>query len=235
MDSLLNNPGSFLDSHIHFFDGISKTITTKSIVCSSSIHEWETISTLHNSIFIKSYGLHPWEIDSYSQENIEKLEKLLIHDKNSFLGEIGLDFCRDNKEQQEEIFCKQLYLANKHCRNIIIHSVKAWHRIIKPIELIVKDSSINIMFHGFNASEAITKKLIKKENYYFSFSPKSNLKGINLIPKNRLLVESDYNSNNSENYSDVFTKNITRISKEMEIDCSELLRLTTDNFHEFIR
>ena len=235
MDLLLNNEFFFLDSHTHFFDDISKTIVSPSIICGTSIIDWDMISQLNGSTFNKAYGIHPWYIDNNSIETLPKLEKLLISQDECIIGEVGLDFSRDNRELQEAIFCKQLEFAEKHKKNIIIHCVKAWHRVIHLIEKYIKDESINIMFHGYNASIDITSQLIKNKNYYFSFSPKSNLVGLELIPENKLLVESDCDCSNNRNYSTVFKSNITRVSKKSQIDLKTLSEISQKNFYAFLK
>ena len=69
-------------------------------------------------------GIHPNEFESMNDESIKYIEDNLNNKKIVGIGEIGLDYNWDteNKELQKEYFIKQILLAKKYNKVIVIHS-----------------------------------------------------------------------------------------------------------------
>ena len=69
-------------------------------------------------------GIHPEEIDNINSNSFKIIEENINNPKIVGIGEIGLDyhFIKDNKIKQQEIFIKQIELANKYKKTIVIHS-----------------------------------------------------------------------------------------------------------------
>lgn len=69
-------------------------------------------------------GIHPDHASGYTDEDIEEIRKLAAHPKAVAIGEIGLDFYygTDDREEQQELFRKQIRLANELRMPIMIHS-----------------------------------------------------------------------------------------------------------------
>ncbi|MDD5823439.1 MAG: TatD family hydrolase [Firmicutes bacterium] len=69
-------------------------------------------------------GIHPEHASVVTDEDIEEIRKLSAHPKVKAIGEIGLDFYygKDNKEDQIELFRKQIRLANELKMPIMIHT-----------------------------------------------------------------------------------------------------------------
>ena len=69
-------------------------------------------------------GLHPEFASNYIQDQIEFIEKNCLNDKIVGIGEIGLDYHYPNmdKEKQKGLFIKQIKLAQKYHKTIVIHS-----------------------------------------------------------------------------------------------------------------
>ena len=69
-------------------------------------------------------GIHPSEYDDMNEENLKFLEENLQNSKIVGIGEIGLDYHWDDidKDKQREFFIKQLLLANKYKKTVVIHS-----------------------------------------------------------------------------------------------------------------
>lgn len=72
-------------------------------------------------------GVHPCYADSWNDDSIEELEKLLRHDKIVALGEMGLDYYRrdDNRDVQKRAFTEQLALASSKKMPVITHDREA--------------------------------------------------------------------------------------------------------------
>lgn len=68
-------------------------------------------------------GIQPGEIDDYTDDNLEFIESHICDDKILAVGEIGLDYHYDgDRELQKELFRRQLVIANKYRKPVIIHS-----------------------------------------------------------------------------------------------------------------
>ena len=79
-------------------------------------------------------GIHPDHAASYTDADIEEIRLLAAEPKAVAIGEIGLDFYygTDDREQQQELFRKQIRLANELRMPIMIHSRDA-HQLTMDI------------------------------------------------------------------------------------------------------
>ena len=79
-------------------------------------------------------GIHPDHASAYTDADIEEIRKLAAHPKAVAIGEIGLDFYygTDDREEQQELFRKQIRLANELRLPIMIHSRDA-HQLTMDI------------------------------------------------------------------------------------------------------
>lgn len=144
-----------------------------------------------------SAGIHPWDIPKVKNldEHLKILRELKKHKFFFALGEMGLDKTRENFNQQEDTFKKQLLLAKElKIKAIVIHCVKAFNEVIR----ILKDTSFDqsIIFHDYNGNESITKELLKRKSYfsYGSSLYRENSQGhksLKLIPLERIFLETD--------------------------------------------
>ena len=79
-------------------------------------------------------GIHPDHASTYTDADIEEIRKLAADPKAVAIGEIGLDFYygTDDREEQQELFRKQIRLANELRMPIMIHSRDA-HQLTMDI------------------------------------------------------------------------------------------------------
>ena len=130
----------FFDSHAHYNDdrfkenkyeiieSMYKNDNITRIVCAgynvnSSIEAVEIANKCEHVYAI--VGISPNDIEEYSSGNIKRIEDLAKNNnKVVAIGEIGLDYywVKDNKELQNELFSKQIDLANSLELPIVIHS-----------------------------------------------------------------------------------------------------------------
>lgn len=147
--------------------------------------------------FVKAYsiGIHPWYITENRIEGDLMIIEQRLSDINCFaLGECGLDKAIGISLQlQIEIFQKQLILAERYNKPIIIHCVKAFQEVIA----IRKKNKISVpmIIHGFSKNSTIAKQLIDNGFYlsfgkYFLRNPKSE-KIFQSIPEDRIFLETD--------------------------------------------
>lgn len=81
-------------------------------------------------------GLHPSELAEYNCENMQWLEENLQNPKIVGVGEIGLDYHYEgyDKEKQISAFIKQISLAKKYHKPVVIHSRDAMEDTLKIIK-----------------------------------------------------------------------------------------------------
>lgn len=147
------------------------------------------------SISFYSIGIHPWYI---KEEEIE-LELKIIEEKLKTenclaIGECGLDKRIEVPfEKQIEVFEKQLALAEKHKKPVVIHCVAAFQEVIaikKKMKI-----SVPMIIHGFSKNIQVAEQLIK-EGFYISFGKyllrNPDLKTVfEKIPNDRFFLETD--------------------------------------------
>lgn len=107
-------------------------------------------------------GIHPTEITDNIEEHLKYIEKH-INDKHIVgIGEIGLDYHYDcNKELQKQIFIRQIQLALKYKKPIVIHTRDA---IQDTYDILNKENAyqVNVTIHCFSESLEMAKLFIKK-------------------------------------------------------------------------
>ncbi|WP_298119127.1 TatD family hydrolase [Flavobacterium sp.] len=127
-------------------------------------YPWEFDATIPNY----SIGIHPWYIDVNRLENdLKVIEEKLQLDECLALGECGLDKRIDIPlALQIEVFEKQIALAEKYQKPLVLHLVAAFDELIaikKRLKI-----KVPIVIHGFSKNEQVAKQLIDN-GFYLSF------------------------------------------------------------------
>jgi len=147
------------------------------------------------SVQFFSIGIHPWYIE------VEKVEKHLtiIEEKLQLqnclaLGECGLDKRIEiPMEIQTQVFEKQLVLAKKYKKPVILHCVSAYQEVIEIKKRLQVD--VPMVIHGFSKNEQVAKSLLDN-GFYLSFG-KYLLRNPELalvfeqVPDHQFLLETD--------------------------------------------
>ncbi|HEY1197079.1 TatD family hydrolase [Flavobacterium sp.] len=142
-----------------------------------------------------SIGIHPWYIDENRLETDLKIieEKLQLENCLS-IGECGLDKRIEVPlDLQISVFEKQLELAEKFRKPVVIHCVAAFQEVIE----IKKNKKITVpmIIHGFSKNKQVAEQLIKA-GFYLSFG-KYLLKNPDLesvfrdVPNDQFFLETD--------------------------------------------
>lgn len=139
-----------------------------------------------------SLGIHPWYINNAWLKDFDDVVHFAQQKNVLAIGECGLDkICTTDFVLQQEVFVRQIELANQLQKPIIIHCVKAWQ---ETIFLLKKYSKTTVIFHGFNKNIQLAKQLLDA-GYYISFGEALHQKGIRevlkMIPTNRIFFETD--------------------------------------------
>lgn len=79
-------------------------------------------------------GLHPSQASYYSEADLDEIKELATHPKVAAIGEIGLDFHygKENRDEQQELFRRQIRIANELKMPIAVHSRDA-HKLTMDI------------------------------------------------------------------------------------------------------
>lgn len=167
------------------------------VINGTSPDDWEHIAALarwHPDSVIPAFGLHPWKLYNIPPDWTTTLKAFLTAFPHSLLGEIGLDKTRENEfplSLQEEFFLTQWRLARSLSRPVVLHCVKAWHRLLPLLE----SPPHRFLCHAFNGGKEIIAPLVKK-GAYFSLGPRELCSPkakstLSLIPEDKFLLESD--------------------------------------------
>lgn len=140
-------------------------------------------------------GVHPDDIGEYSDEVEKELEKLAQEDKVLAIGEIGLDYhwMTFPKEQQQEVFRKQMKLAQRVGKPVAIHSREAMEDTLKILK---EFPDVKGIFHCYPGSVETARKVI--DNYYLGIggvltfkNAKKLVEVVENIPLDKLIIETD--------------------------------------------
>lgn len=158
----------------------------------------------NNENVFAAVGIHPHDAIAATEENLKKLENLLIEYKTIAMGEIGLDFFKEpfcTPEIQRDAFRKQLEIAEIYKKPIIIHCREAYVEVLDILKS-YKTSGWNGVIHCFTASSDIAQEFLDLGFYigftgvitYYKKASKDEYflcETLKAIPLDRILVETD--------------------------------------------
>ncbi|MCC9074296.1 TatD family hydrolase [Flavobacterium sp. F-65] len=174
-----------------------------------------------------SIGIHPWYIvKDRIEADLEIIDQKLATENCLAIGECGLDKRTEVPfELQVAVFEKQLLLAQKHQKPVVIHCVAAFQEVIALKKKLT--ITVPMIIHGFSKNEQVAKQLLDN-GFYISFG-KYLIKNPHLetvfksIPDNRFFLETDTIDENIETVYALAAK-----YKNITID--ELKQLIWSNF-----
>ena len=142
-----------------------------------------------------SIGIHPWNINNERlASDLKTIEDKLQLKECLALGECGLDKRIEiSMILQIDVFKKQIALAEKYQKPLVLHLVAAFDELIE-IKKRLK-ISVPIIIHGFSKNEQVAKQLIAN-GFYLSFGKyllrNPELKEVfKAVPNNRFFLETD--------------------------------------------
>ncbi|WPR72977.1 TatD family hydrolase [Flavobacterium sp. NG2] len=148
-----------------------------------------------SSLTSYSIGIHPLFIDQGRLESdFQILEKMVSLPECLAIGECGLDKRSETSfEQQLEVLERQLLIAEKHQKPVVIHCVLAFQELVQLKAKL--QITTPIIIHGFSKKEQLAKQLIDN-GFYLSFG-KNLLKNPDLktvflsTPNTKYFLETD--------------------------------------------
>ena len=103
-------------------------------------------------------GIQPEEINDYNVDNLKFIEAHINDDKIIAVGEIGLDYHYEcDRNLQKELFRKQLNIAKKYNKPVIIHSRDS----IQETYDILKEFHVKGIMHCYSGSVEMAHEFIK--------------------------------------------------------------------------
>jgi len=142
-----------------------------------------------------SLGIHPWYVDSDFDNQLTQLEQYATLPNVVGIGECGLDkLTNTDWALQEDIFRRQIRLANKLHKPLIIHCVRAYDEVLQLLKQ--EQAAVPVIFHGFNKNVQVAQRILAR-GYYLSFGAallndqSSAIAAIQACPEDRFFLETD--------------------------------------------
>lgn len=199
------------DSHAHYddeqfdedrervFEEIQNNGVIGVINCGSSLNGLKMSVELSNQydFIYAAAGIHPENADEFNED----VEKLICHlaEINDIIaiGEIGLDYYWEenpSRDIQQEVFRRQMKIAERYNLPVIIHDREAHGDTLKIMKEFPKVKGV---VHCFSGSVEFAKECLKL-GYYIGVTGVVTFKNSKVIkavvkevPLDRLLVETD--------------------------------------------
>jgi TatD DNase family protein len=203
----------------------------------------------HKSVFF-AVGIHPYHVDDWDESIFEKVS----NPKCVAVGECGLDYFRlpEDKierekivEKQKEIFRKQIRIAKKFKKPIIVH-IREASEDAKQILIEEKSDEVGGVLHCYNADRTLLD--LADSNFYFGIGGVITFKnGKRLqavlpdIPRKKLLLETDApyltphphrGERNEPFYTTFVAKKVAELLNE---NIETITNLTTKNSEEIFK
>ena len=139
-------------------------------------------------------GIQPEYALDASEEDFKFIEEHINDDKIIAVGEIGLDYHYDiDKDWQKEVFKRQLDIAGKYNKPVIVHS----RECIQDTYDILKVSNVVGIMHCYSGSVEMAREFIKI-GFYLGIGGVSTFKNasrlvdvIKEIPMEYIVLETD--------------------------------------------
>lgn len=243
-----------IDTHSHIFneafnDDLNEVIDR---IISSNIHKILLVgfskdtnlqaldlASKYNFIY-PTVGYHPSEANEINENDLVFLENLILNNKVYAIGECGLDYywVKDNKDKQKELFIKQIELAKKYNKAVVVHSRDS---IEDTYDIVKEYNEVKFIIHCFSSSLEMANKFIKLGcklgiGGVLTFKNSKKLKEVvENIDISYLLLETDspyltpepYRGKKNEPYNIIYVAE--EIAKIKNISLEEVLKITTKN------
>lgn len=241
---------NYTDAHLHLcknllsmkdsLDNSENSFFENAFLNATALEDWKEIFKLsQNPHFVPFYGVHPWRIDTLTENDQGWILELAnwISFSLSFIGEIGLDRVTAKKhpqthslEKQLYVFRSQLELACEFQRGCSLHVVHADDIALKEIKRVFPKPRIPIILHGFQGNIETAHQWIR-QGAFLSFGPRSLISDktrevLISCPRQQLLLESDAEGIYQTN---VIEELYTKVSTLLHTDTQSLIQEVNQN------
>ncbi len=185
-------------------------------------------------------GVHPVDISKYNDEVEKEIEKLALNEEKVVaIGEIGLDYhwMADPKEVQAEGFRKQMALAEKVKKPVVIHTREA---LQDTLDILAEFPNVGGILHCYPGSYEAAKPFL--DRYFLgvggTLTFKNNKKTkelVEVLPLEKIVIETDCpyltpvpfrGKRNEPIYTSYVAEEIAKIKN---ISVEEVIKVTTEN------
>ena len=145
-------------------------------------------------------GIHPIYTDKALLTDLDLIEPLISHERCVGIGECGMDFYRkendiENKKIQLAFFEKQIELAIKYNKPLMIHCREAYPETLDVLETFKKTNpQLHAHFHFFTESVETAKRILGS-NFTVSFTGPITFADydevVKFVPVEFMMVETD--------------------------------------------
>lgn len=241
----------FIDTHCHivseYYDNIENVIKNAidNGVLKIIVNGYNMQSNREVLELVKKYdivygalGIQPEELYDYNDNSLKFIEEHINDEKIIAVGEIGLDYhYNTDRNLQKELFKRQLEIAYKYDKPVIIHS----RDCIQETYNILKKSKVKGTMHCYSGSKEMALEFIKI-GFSIGIGGVSTFKNaknivdvIKYIPLEYIILETDSpyltpepyrGKKNEPMYIPIIAKRVADIKG---LDIKEIEMATTDN------
>ncbi len=198
-----------------------------------------TLAKTHENLYA-TVGISPNDLEG--KISLESIEELAKESKVVAIGEIGLDYYwnKENKELQQEIFMKQIDLANQLDLPICIHTREAVQDTLEILKHRMPAKHKGII-HCCPLNVELIKEVLKL-GFMISFSGNVTFKNaknadkcILQVPFDRILIETDSpyltpEPNRGKRNNPIYVKYVAqKIAQVKQMKLEDIAKITLEN------
>ncbi len=193
-----------IDTHCHleeqYYENMDEIINRMPGImitagCDSKSNK-EVLKRIENESVYGVIGIHPEFVDSYTEDDLSWIEEHINNPKIVGIGEVGLDYHYDetSKERQKELFERQILLARKYKKTVVVHSRDA---IMDTYDIMIKYPDVKYVLHCYGSSVEMAERFLTLNIRFgiggvVTFKNGAKLKEVvKSIPLAYLLLETD--------------------------------------------
>lgn len=196
-------------------------------------------------------GIHPEFAESYTDENISEIEKLIQNEPKAVgIGETGLDYYWLPKDDQDEVtrlkalqkhnFAQHIHMSERLRLPLVVHDREAHKDTYDILKENLSGKTENVL-HCYSGSAEMVKDFTNL-NMSFSIGGVVTFKNavklaeaVKAMPKDRILIETDSpyltpvpyrGKRNDSSYTFYIAK---RLAEILDVSFDYICELTTDN------
>ena len=209
---------NFFNLHTHFYTANSQVLELV------NQYPWNFNASIPNY----SIGIHPWYIDIDRLENdLIIIEQKLQLKQCLALGECGLDKRIEIPiATQLQVFEKQIYLAVKYKKPLLLHLVAAFDELIEIKNRL--NINVPIVIHGFSKNAQVAQQLLEN-GFYISFGKyliqnPAMEEVFKNIPNHKFFLETDTINQTIKEVYEI-------AAKIKKIPVNDLIKIVNNNFN----
>jgi TatD DNase family protein len=167
---------------------------------STTVERLNEVCRTYSDLCYPMAGLHPTSVGENYRQELAIVEAELQRTDRRYVavGEIGLDFYWDAtyKQQQTEVFERQIEMALEHRLPIVIHARNAFNELCEVMNHYA-DTPLSGVFHSFTGTAEEAERLLRYERFMIGINgvvtfKKSTLpEALKAVPLSRVVAETD--------------------------------------------